>query len=69
MPVGPRDPLPLDRRDLTTFGSGRLNLSGVLGFPSQAKREIGQAAIESIRKNIFPDLRDRISRLRENPRY
>ena len=69
MPVDPRDPLPLDRRDLTTFGSGRLNPAGVLGSPSKAKVEIGQAAIDSIRKNIFPYLRDRIARLRQDPRY
>jgi len=69
MPVDPRDPLPLDRRDLTTFGSGRLNPAGVLGFPSQAKIEIGHAAIASIQKNILPYLRDRLARLRQNPRY
>ena len=69
MPVDPRDPLPLDRRDLTTFGSSRLNPAGALGFPSKAKVEIGQAAIDSIRKNIFPYLRDRIARLRQDPRY
>ncbi|MEI8314784.1 MAG: creatininase family protein [Verrucomicrobiota bacterium] len=67
--VDPHDLLPLDRRDLTTFGSGRLNPDGALGFPSKAKREIGQTAIDSIRKNIFPYLRDRIARLRQDPRY
>ena len=68
-PVDPQDRLPLDRRDLTTFGSGRLNPAGALGFPSQANREVGQAAIDSIRKNILPYLCDRIARLRHDPRY
>ena len=67
--VDPHDPLPLDRRDLTMFGSGRINPSGTLGFPSQANRELGQAVIDSIRKNIFPYLHDRIARLRRDPRY
>ena len=67
--VDPNDPLPLSQRDLTTFGSGRFNPAGALGFPSQANRALGQAAIDSIRKNIFPYLRDRIERLRQNPCY
>ena len=69
MPVDLHDPLPLDQRDLTTFGSGRLNPAGALGFPSQARVEIGHAALASIQKNIFPYLRDRIARLRQDPRY
>lgn len=63
------DPFPWHQRDLTTFGCRHFNPNGALGFPSKADVELGRAGIESVRKNLLPYLRDRIARLRANPKY
>ena len=69
MPVDPKDPLPLQRRDLTTFGIGHFNPEGAAGFPAQATPEKGRAIVASIKAHILPWVRDRIARIRKNPRY
>jgi creatinine amidohydrolase len=69
MPVDPREPYPLSRTDLTTFGVGHFNPAGDLGFPKKASPETGRAIVDSILTNLIPWLNDRIARLRKNPRY
>jgi creatinine amidohydrolase/Fe(II)-dependent formamide hydrolase-like protein/N-acetylglutamate synthase-like GNAT family acetyltransferase len=63
------EPVPLMQRDLTTFGIGHFSAAGVTGYPSRATAEKGRAIVESIRKGMLPVVRDRIARLREQPRY
>lgn len=69
MPVNPKEPYPLERRDLTTFGIGHFNVEGAAGFPAAATPEKGRAILASIKTRILPWIRDRIERLRQNPRY
>ncbi len=69
LPVDPRDPRPLQQRDLTLFGVGHFNPGGAAGFPAHSSREAGQAIVDSILANLIPWLQDRIARLRKNPRY
>jgi GNAT superfamily N-acetyltransferase len=42
---------------------------GAVGWPSAATRAKGEAALESIRRRLVPFLKDRIERLRREPRY
>ena len=60
---------PLSQADLTTFGLGRLNPTGVIGQSSLATRAKGQAIIASVLENISPHLRDRLQRLDQQHRY
>lgn len=60
---------PLERRDLTTFGTGHFNPTGAIGFPSLGNKEKGRAIIASISEHMLPYVRDRIERLRKMPRY
>lgn len=69
MPVAPHEPYPLERRDLTTFGLRHFNPEGAAGFPALASPEKGQAIMASIKERLLPWLRDRIERLRQDPRY
>jgi len=59
----------LQQRDLTMFGAGHFNPSGAIGSPSQANAETGKAIVASIRQNMQAYVRDRIERLRKNPKY
>ena len=65
----PPDWHPLRQSDLTTFGIGHFSETGAIGHPSLASAEKGQAIIDSIRERMPPHIRDRIRRLREQPRY
>lgn len=69
MPEGFPDPFPLQQRDLTTFGVGHFNPEGAVGFPAEATPEKGRAIVASIKAAIMPWIRNRIDRLRINPRY
>ncbi|MCE9615775.1 MAG: GNAT family N-acetyltransferase [Lentisphaerae bacterium] len=60
---------PLKQADLTTFGIGHISPSGAAGWPSGGNVEQGRALIEGIRHALIPHLRDRIERLRDQPRY
>jgi creatinine amidohydrolase/Fe(II)-dependent formamide hydrolase-like protein/ribosomal protein S18 acetylase RimI-like enzyme len=60
---------PLRQADLTTFGIGHFNPKGAIGDPRLASAEKGQAALDSIRANMLSHIRDRIRRLRAQPRY
>lgn len=64
-----QEPQPLKQRDLTTFGVGHFSAAGVTGHPSRASAEKGRAILERMRRNMMPVIRDRIARLREQPRY
>jgi len=68
-PVPPPTPVPLTQRDLTLFGVGHFNPEGPVGAPSLATREKGQAIVASLRVGLVAYVRDRIARLRDNPRY
>ena len=59
----------LEQPDLNTFGIGWLNDQGVPGHPELASREKGAAALEIIFRNEIARLQERITMLRENPRY
>lgn len=63
------DAQPLFQRDLNTFGLGCFTPTGVTGEPSKASAERGAAIVESMRQNMIPVVKDRIRRLREQPRY
>ncbi|MDA0990710.1 MAG: GNAT family N-acetyltransferase [Verrucomicrobia bacterium] len=65
----PDGPHPFVQADLTTFGVGQVSPSGAVGWPSEASVEKGKALVASIRKGLAAHLRNRISRLRERPRY
>ncbi|MBI5380561.1 MAG: GNAT family N-acetyltransferase [Opitutae bacterium] len=67
--VAQTDTIPLTQKELTTFGVGHLNPHGVVGWPSGASREKGEALIASIRQRLVPVLQDRITRLRAQWRY
>jgi creatinine amidohydrolase/Fe(II)-dependent formamide hydrolase-like protein/ribosomal protein S18 acetylase RimI-like enzyme len=60
---------PLLQRDLNSFGTGHFNPSGPIGYPTLATAERGRAIIASIKERMLPHVRDRIRRLREQPRY
>ena len=61
--------IPLDRADLTTFGIGHMNPSGVIGWPSDATKERGAESIAAVRRGMLAFVKDRIERLRRQPRY
>jgi len=65
----PADAFPLVQRDLNTFGTGHLSANGVMGYPSLASAEKGQALVASIRARLAPYVRDRVRRLMEQPRF
>jgi creatinine amidohydrolase/Fe(II)-dependent formamide hydrolase-like protein/GNAT superfamily N-acetyltransferase len=65
----PDEPCPLAQPDLTAFGVGHLVPEGAVGWPSFATKAKGEAAIASVRQHLIPHLRDRIERLRRQPRY
>jgi len=60
---------PLERSDLTMFGTGHFNPTGAMGFPSRASSAKGRAIMASVRKRMLPVVRDRIARLRRDSRY
>jgi creatinine amidohydrolase/Fe(II)-dependent formamide hydrolase-like protein len=60
---------PLNPRDLNTFGMGHFSATGAVGYPSFASAAKGEAIINSIRERMLPHVRDRIRRLKEQPRY
>jgi creatinine amidohydrolase/Fe(II)-dependent formamide hydrolase-like protein/GNAT superfamily N-acetyltransferase len=60
---------PLLQRDLNAFGSGHFNPSGAIGYPTLATAERGRVIVTGIRERMLPHIRDRIRRLREQPRY
>ncbi|MCG3150473.1 MAG: Creatinine amidohydrolase [Verrucomicrobiae bacterium] len=59
----------LQQRDLTMFGVGHFNVSGAIGQPSKASAEMGREIVASVRQNLIAYVRDRIDRLRQNPKY
>jgi len=65
----PEEEWPLGQADLTTFGVGHLNPRGAIGWPSLGSREKGEAAIKAVRERLIPYLKNRIERLRKQPRY
>nr|CAA9271813.1 Creatinine amidohydrolase [uncultured Armatimonadetes bacterium] len=66
---GAAEAFPLAQRDLNSFGVGHFSPGGVVGYPSLASAEKGQALIDSVRARLVPFVRDRIRRLTEQPRY
>lgn len=69
MPTEAHDPRRLQQRDLNTFGVGHFNPHGAVGYPAFATAEKGKAVIDSIRRHMPIWVRDRIERIRQNPRY
>ena len=63
------EPLPLRRQDLTTFGVGHFSAHGVIGRPSRADKGKGDALLAAMRRAMVDIVRDRIERLRRQPRY
>jgi creatinine amidohydrolase/Fe(II)-dependent formamide hydrolase-like protein/GNAT superfamily N-acetyltransferase len=61
--------IPLKVNDLTTFGMGVVNATGVLGRPSLATAEKGERMLAGMKESGLAWLKDRIARLEENPRY
>lgn len=61
--------MPLVQSDLTAFGVGHLNAGGTIGWPSDASREKGESAIATGRRGMLAFVKDRIERLRRQPRY
>jgi creatinine amidohydrolase/Fe(II)-dependent formamide hydrolase-like protein/GNAT superfamily N-acetyltransferase len=61
--------IPLEQKDLTTFGIGHLNPDGSGGYPTRASRDKGRAIVASIRERMLPYVRDRLARLRQRRRY
>jgi creatinine amidohydrolase len=68
-PAEGSESFPLAQRDLNTFGVGHFNASGVIGYPSLASAEKGQALVQAVRARLVSHVRDRIRRLTEQPRY
>lgn len=67
--TGRDEPLPLEQRDLTTFGVGTLSPHGTGGFPSRATKEAGERLLTSMKANILAFVTDRLRRLADQPRY
>lgn len=65
----PKQKVPLRQADLTTFGIYQLSPEGVIGWSSEASKETGEAILASSRKGLTRFLKDRIARLRRDPRY
>lgn len=65
----PPEPFPLVQRDLNSFGIGHFSPGGVVGYPSLASAQKGQAIIRSVRERLIPYVQDRLQRLTEQPRY
>jgi creatinine amidohydrolase len=61
--------LPLEQRDLTTFGVGTLSPAGTGGFPSRASKAAGETLIAAIKSGMLAFVRDRLRRLDDQPRY
>lgn len=59
----------LRQSDLTTFGIGNFNPEGSVGPRQLASAEKGRLIIESIKKNMFPHIEERIAMLSRQPRY
>ncbi|MEO6906388.1 MAG: GNAT family N-acetyltransferase, partial [Abditibacteriaceae bacterium] len=68
-PVKTQREFPLNQRDLNTFGTGHFAPSGAIGYPLLASAEKGIGVIESVRAKMLPHVRDRLERLRTQPRY
>ncbi|MEO6908812.1 MAG: GNAT family N-acetyltransferase, partial [Abditibacteriaceae bacterium] len=68
-PTKTQKEFPLTQRDLNIFGTGHFAPAGAIGYPSLASAEKGRAVIESVRAKMLPHLRDRLERLRTQPRY
>jgi GNAT superfamily N-acetyltransferase len=63
------EPIPLGQADLTTFGVGHFSAGGAIGMPSRASKAVGVRRLRAVKKNMIPFLKDRIERLRRDPRY
>lgn len=61
--------IPLRQSDLNTFGAGHFVRHGAFGSPTNATPEKGRAIIASVKENMMLFLRDRIERLRQQPKY
>ena len=66
---GSKPQIPLRQSDLNTFGVGHFVRHGAFGSPTEATAEKGQAIVASVKENMMPFLRDRIERLRRQPKY
>jgi len=55
--------------DLNTFGVGYFAPDGALGYPSLASREKGEQLVASIKRNMIPHIRERLSWLATNRTY
>ncbi|OGV54681.1 MAG: hypothetical protein A2017_19375 [Lentisphaerae bacterium GWF2_44_16] len=61
--------IPLRQSDLTTFGVGHFNARGAIGHYEEASKEEGKLLMDNTVCNLLPYIRDRISRLRNQPRF
>jgi creatinine amidohydrolase len=59
----------LKQSDLTTFGIGNFNSDGTIGPRQLASGNKGKLIIDSILKNMFPHISERIAMLRSQSRY
>lgn len=69
MPIPATEAVPLRQQDLNLCGIGHFNPHGSIGKPSQATREKGERITDCIQKGMLNYVRDRIERLRKQPRY
>jgi creatinine amidohydrolase len=60
---------PLQQPDLNTFGVGHFSPEGAVGWPSLASREKGETILKEWRQRAAVQVRDRLRRLDEMPRY